>query len=500
MRLYLKSFAVPILLFSLLFTAFACAGEPAGTAETSGEAVTEGTGTTAAESAGSEYTYPDLNLGGKEIFILNMDAYWGMYVTVSPDALTGEVLNDAVYARNRSVEEKFGCVIRDAKIDSKNSFDAIVKAGRNAVLAGDGTYDVMYLPINQITALLTDGSFLNLYGLPELQLDESWWDSAYNSAAAIGDKLYFASGDLHLMAYDSTWCIFFNENILADKGLGMPYDAVRAGSWTLDELTRYCRTAANLNDSASFSWDQSGSAVYGLSTHPHSPDKFVLGAGEKYVRKDDSGIPVLSAGGERYYGVIEKLAALLDTADGTSIESDADDFNAGKGGYMYVFANRRSAFLTAEIKAAQLLRDMEDTFGILPFPKYDESQESYRSALMSDLLVMTLPVTNTSASETAAVLDALCYESSRQVIPVYFDITVSQKGLRNDDSIEMMEIMRSSRDADISAIFAWNNSLVGAVRQKVFKGESSVASDIEKYGGQISEDIAELLEAFGIPE
>lgn len=499
MRLCFKSSSALILLLSLLAAFISCADEAAASPENTGETGTEAAVSPGEETGGPEYAYPELSLGGKEIFFLNMDAYWGMYVTISPDALTGEVLNDAVYARNRSVEEKFGCVIKDAKIVSKNSFDAVVKAGRNAVLAADGTYDVMYLPINQITALLTEGSFRNLYDLPELRLDESWWDSAYNSAAAIGDKLYFASGDLHLMAYDSTWCIFFNEKILADNGLDMPYDLVRAGSWTLDELTRYCAAAADLNGSASFAWDQNGSAVYGLSTHPHSPDKFVLSAGEKYVRKD-SGIPVFSAGSERYYGVIEKLAALLDTADGTSIESDADDFNAGKGGYMYVFANRRSAFLTAEIKAAQLLRDMEDTFGILPFPKYDENQESYRSALMSDLLVMTVPVTNTEAADTAAVVDALCYESSRQVIPVYFDITVSQKGLRNDDSIEMMEIMRSSRDADISAIFAWNNNLVNAVRMKVFKGESSVASDIEKYGGQISADIAELLEAFGIQE
>lgn len=481
------SFAAAVIAAAVLFVS--CAADT-GTSETE----TMSAETTLAAETEAEYVYED-DFGGAEINILNMDAYWGMYVTVVPEDIIGEALNDAVYERSTLVEQKLNCVIKDTRTPSSNNFDSVKTLGRNAVLAGEDIYDVMYLPINQMTSLVTDGYFYNLLDIAQLRLDEKWWDGPYNSASMIGDKLYFASGDLHLMAYDSSWCIFFNEDMLKNHNLDMPYGKVRSGEWTIDELHAYCKAIANLNSDADFAWDQNGTAVYGLSTHPHAPDKFIFSTGERYVMTDESHMPYFSGGTERFFGVVEKLAALLGS-QGVTHNSDSDDFNAAKGGYVYLFANARAAFLTAEIKAAQLLRDMEQTFGILPFPKYDANQAGYSSALMSDLLVMTIPVTNNDASMTSVILDALSYESYRSVIPVYYNTTVSQKGLRNDDSIEMMQIMSSGRGADMAVVYSWNADLVNSLRTKLFKGDSAAASDIEKYKSKIEANIAELLEAF----
>lgn len=484
------SLAAAVIAVAVLFAS--CNADASGTNET--DAIPARTAP-AAETE-PEYVYAD-DLGGAEINILNMDAYWGMYVTVSPGDIIGEALNDAVYERNTLVEQKLNCIVKDTRTPSSNSFDSVKNLGRNAVLAGDDIYDVMYLPINQMTSLVTDGYFYNLLEIPQLRLDEEWWDGRYNGSSMIGNKLYFAAGDLHLMAYDSTWCIFFNEDMLKNHNLDMPYGKVRSGEWTIDELNEYCRATANLNSDADFGWDQNGTAVYGLSTHPHAPDKFIFSTGERYVTTDDGHIPYFSGGTERFFGVIDKLAALLGTP-GVTHNADYDDFNAASGGYVYLFASARAAFLTAEIKAAQLLRDMEQTFGILPFPKYDANQTGYSSALMSDLLVMTIPVTNNDAAMTSVILDALSYESYRSVIPVYYNTTVSQKGLRNDDSIEMMRIMSSSRGVDIAVVYSWNADLVNTLRTKLFKGDSAVASDIEKHKTKIETNIAELLEAFAV--
>ena len=40
----------------------------------------------------------------------------------------------------------------------------------------------------------------------------------------------------------------------------------------------------------------------------------------------------------------------------------------------------------------------------------------------------------------AAMIDALTYRSYETVLPVYYENRVAQKGLRNEDSIEMLGI------------------------------------------------------------
>ena len=41
------------------------------------------------------------------------------------------------------------------------------------------------------------------------------------------------------------------------------------------------------------------------------------------------------------------------------------------------FMNGQGLFLTESIGEAHIMREMRDDFGILPYPKYDEAQESY---------------------------------------------------------------------------------------------------------------------------
>ena len=43
------------------------------------------------------------------------------------------------------------------------------------------------------------------------------------------------------------------------------------------------------------------------------------------------------------------------------------------------FMNGQGLFLTESIGEAHIMREMRDDFGILPYPKYDEAQESYQT-------------------------------------------------------------------------------------------------------------------------
>ncbi|NLZ37692.1 MAG: extracellular solute-binding protein [Clostridiales bacterium] len=450
-------------------------------------------------AAETESLIPNVDLGGESYTILNLHSYWGMYTTICPEELNGEVLNDAVYLRNQRLEQALNCKIIDTRTgtegDYGNNIDSNNSIGKKSVLSGDDSYDVMYLSPTTVANEMAQGYFLNLYSLENFNLDAEYWDTAYNDSSKIGENLYCASGDAHLMGYDSSWCLFFNENMLEKYGLEMPYDLVRQGKWTIDSLFEYCNAVTNLNGDQSYKWEQNGNSVYGLSAHPNAPDKIIYASGERYIKTNEEGLPYFSAGSERFYDVCTKVANLFGT-EGVTFNAHWDDFNASTGGYVYLFTTNRSAFLTAEIKAAQLMRDMDDTFGMLPLPKFDESQDEYQTTMMGNFCSMLIPVTNARSEDTALVMDTLAMLSHDEVIPVYYDSTVSQKGLRNEDSIEMLKIMRASRGVDMAVVYDWNADLASALRTKFAKGDADIASLIERHQKPIEAKMQKMIDLY----
>lgn len=458
-----------------------------------GKGYAETAAETAADTAGL-YPYEKQDLGGYTLRIYNIDDLWDMFVKIDTEATDGEILNDTLYKRNRQAESDLNFVIEETRLFA-DDFTAHNKTIQNAVLAGEDTYDITYAGINSTPALITEGFFRNLLDLDGLHLEDEWWDPIVTKNAIIDDCLYFATSPMQMMPYDSAWILFFNEDIMAANDLEKPYDLVREGKWTLDALNAYIKPIANLNGDSSFVWNANGNAFYGMSCHPNAPDHFLISAGETIVETANDGTLVFTAEGERFHRAVSALASVFDKTAGGSLEAHTTDFDAELGGYMHVFHSGRSLFLTAEIKAAQLLRDMEATFGMVPIPKLDEQQEMYLGDFVSSCVFYAIPVTNTHLTETAAASDYLSYLSNRDLLPVYYNTVVEQKGLRNQDSIEMLDIVLSSKTVDLSTLFGWNASLVSSLRAKYFSGNDDVASIIEREKKKIDKSIADTLEA-----
>ena len=137
---------------------------------------------------------------------------------------------------------------------------------------------------------------------------------------------------------------------------------------------------------------------------------------------------------------------------------------------------------------------MEDTFGLLPFPKLDENQENYRTEVNSSSCLLTLPATLDNPSRAGIILDALTYESYANVLPAYYDITLSQKGLRNEESIEMLNIVRDTRDIDFALMFGLTTDLSNALKSMVTAGQNNAASIIAEQSTVVQNNLDKLIE------
>ncbi|MBQ3591349.1 MAG: hypothetical protein II979_05355, partial [Clostridia bacterium] len=256
---------------------FSCAGETAD--ETTADAGAGGENAAVDAETEPGWQYPDVDYQGGEYRILNFDQLWNMYIHMDAAEQTGEPLNDAVYNRNRTVEEALNCKIveKNLECDSANTVTMLTDEAKTTIMAGEDEYDIMCLPVEKNLSLITEGYMMDLMASDGLELQETWWDQFIIDAVTLDGKLYFVSGAANLMAFDSMWALFFNEDIMADHNLEKPYDLVREGKWTLDALMEYCSAVANLNGDDNFKWNKDGNAFYGISLHDSgAPEKFLF--------------------------------------------------------------------------------------------------------------------------------------------------------------------------------------------------------------------------------
>jgi len=463
-----------------MMAATSCASD-ADTSDTgAAESNTEAADTAVSESAEASdteaYEFPDIDLGGGDFTVANSETgTWGHYFHIDFEEATGEVLDDAVYARNRKLEEDYNLKL---KVHEEN-IDKLFETLNTAIMSGEDLCDVAYIRSNKLSTMITSGGLYDLASIDGMNLNEEWWDQAVVENSRIGEDgtLFFASNYFSLMSFDGTVCTYINETMLNNLGMDKPYDLVRSGSWTLDALYEYTAAGKNLNGDESFAWDADGSSVYGLATWSNGVFALMRGCDAIFTQIDADGVPVITAGNEHFLNVCEKLASGLCAKNDEFI--NVNEAAPSPKNYEEIFKNGRALMVVAQIKTSSKYRALDDTFGMLPLPKYDENQENYVSFMPESCTMMCMPMTNGNPEQTAALIDAFSYVSYRDVLPVYYEVNVSQKGLRNEESIEMLDLIRQTRVCEIGSVFGWTTTMQNNVMLAVAAGNGSVASTVE---------------------
>ena len=251
-----------VLLAAMILSVFSCGND--GNTVKQNEDTSEDNQSSAEETTNAlGYVFPELDCGQDTFTIMNVENVWDMYTYIDFEQQTGEQLDDAVYNRNRRVEDLFNVKLNVMDVFIGELADKV----KNSVASNDGEYDAAYIAGEAITPLITEGMLTDMTTVPGLQLDKSWWNQSVLDSARVGDNgaVFFAVSDLSLTAFELTWCLMFNETIMEKMNIDKPYALVRDGKWTLDELKKYVSAGANLNSDDSFKWQRDGNSVYGLT-------------------------------------------------------------------------------------------------------------------------------------------------------------------------------------------------------------------------------------------
>ncbi len=446
-----------------------------------------------ADETEAHYPYEIAKYGGHTFTFLNCeDDHWaGANHIVDYEELTGEPVSDAIYSRNRLVEEEMEVVFKVEKDALGNLYGKM----STAVNAGDDIYDVAYIPLLYgSTVTLTGDYTLNLHTVESLNLTEEWWNQSYIESATIGTgerkTLHAITDYVNLMGYAYGNILYFNKDMVTNYQLEMPYDAVRNGTWTYDRMfTTYTTSVVSLNGDTDFSAKQGGTALYSFA-FPHAEGSMSMlnGAGQYFVSKDNDGMPVLNTANNTLVDAYDKMTSYL-SQPGYSVMYNTAEYSS-----KMIFSEGRAMFYQSSLglSSSADFRSLELEYGLLPLPKFTEEQNRYYTMVSQYTSSLNIPIVAGDVARTGAIIDYLAYMSYQDVIPTFMN-ALCYKGIRDDDSIEMLELLLTTQTADIGFLYGWTNTILTDLCNKAIEGNTAFASTVAKQSKALEKQIEKFV-------
>ncbi|MHB1153120.1 MAG: hypothetical protein ACYCWE_16045 [Eubacteriales bacterium] len=400
------------------------------------------------------YDLPVNDYGGYDFVFLvrefDGNGYWGSQ-EVFAEEQNAVPVNDAVFNRNLVIFEKYN--VKISEVRSTDPYGNINKT----VSAADHAYDCVMPNTINAASLTLKNALVPFDSLPHIDLSQSWWEQSSNEQLTIANRLYFAMGDLNILDNEATYVMMFNKDVSNSHNITDLYDSVRNNVWTYDKLGEtIALVSADLDGNGKYDINDR----FGLLTDTLAiKNGLFYASGISFFSKDENDLPVLTGDVERAVSVLEKLLSITSEKANTMLASDLKGISdPWTNGLNKMFKEGNGLFYAIGLTVINKMRDMDSDFGIVPYPKYDENQENYISYVAAHCTnCVAVPVTCTDFDMTSLILESMSYESKYTVMPAYYDVTITNKTMRDAESAEMLDIIFAHRGWDMAEIYNWGS-------------------------------------------
>ncbi len=364
----------------LLLTTAACGtntttSSGAADPETSVSAVSEVSETSEGSETGEEEDIPNFN--GARVCL----ATWGDSTYAPPDNEEGE--REAAW--RAEMEEKYNFKLEYVTLPN-DGYEAAVVA---SCVAGEPVADAFDIMMDYTTGMMAKGL---LYPLDEIQS----WDmvNGDNVLAAAAKAMTWSDGHTYGVKmqegpfFDMKCITLFNKRIADDLGIDI-YADYENGDWTWAKMREYASMATKDNDGdgENDTWGWVGSEALMTLNYVGS-----------------TGTELLDADHKVHYNTPEVVSALEESAAMKNFWYPVNDY-----AYQQKFAEGGALFMGA-VQPWEMysLSEMEDDFGLVPFPIPEKGDDFYTIA--DSVTVTVIPKNATDPEATAFVLKLLAEE------------------------------------------------------------------------------------------
>ena len=489
----LKPFVFAFLFVAVILAAFSCSQDaqndqniPAARDDEQNEDETAEAG----RESVSDSVPSDLKFPGQTFTILSREEFMFGY-EMGVEKEDGDIVNDTIYKRNKSVEGRFDITVDVIKIPGiwgkEADFNNTVK---NSVKSGDDIYDLVAGYAYFITPLAAEGNFLNWKKVPYIDENAPWWSSDLVDKTNIDGKLYFVTGDLSLTFISNLTCLFFNKRIQGEYGLEDLYQLVFEGKWTYSKMFEVCKGV--YKDVNGNGIKDEGDIFGAALAHGNTCEAVFASQNQPITQKGDDGYPCLVLNSPKTVQIVENMMELFYENPGIYSFPETTEYPERT-----IFKNGQSLMANGYINTAEQFRDMTDDFGVLPYPKFDEAQDAYMSHSQDAFSFFCIPSTCANYEFAGAVTEALAAESYRSLTPAYFETAMKIKYSRDDTTSQVLDIITAGAKFDFAFVNSNSmNNIVHIFRELTNSKSKDFVSLYEKKEPAYQKALDKLLDAY----
>lgn len=376
---------------------------------------------------------PERNWENDEFKILITAAYQSYYEMGDESE---SPVDQAGFERNLAAEEKYGVAIEYIVYDGNSSNSApLVTAIRTAAESED-PFDLCMAQASYMMPLASEGYFTNVLNNQYMHMDKEWYHQSINEMTVIGNKQYAFSNEFISSQIGSVMVLHFNKTMYKNRGFTENlYDLVDNKQWTYDKMYSLVQGLyQNLDEDDDV---KSQADQFGIVGAPQIINCLMRGMGNLPVVKDKNNEWSI----DHYYSdrlikSFDKMMLLWQSNDSLRLPANADNAK--------IFAEGRSLFMSVSLGVMfwDDMKNMTIDNGILPFPLYDEQQETYYHSLQRWELNYIPKVAD--VERAAIVSEYLAFLSYRDFLPVYWNEAILVRKSDTEDDMRMLNLIRDT--------------------------------------------------------
>lgn len=345
------------------------------------------------------------------------------------------------------VEERFAVEIG---VNTQPGILELDKAAASSVLSGEDAYDII-IPhqIQSGPGFINQHIITDWNDIPYIDTEKPWWNQSINETINILGKQFYIAGSITV---PSPFCLFFNKQYVDDFNLDDIYTTVNEGRWTLDYMTGIAHTiSSDIDGDGKFTVNDR----YGMSfNNDNQTLNFMYGCNQLSVVINEEGYPDINVSNDKMLTIINKVYDLIyndNTTWYTTYATSSEAIDMFRAGNVFLLGSAVSNAIT--------MRDAEVNFGIIPYPKFEEEQQDYHTHVDAWNGMLCVPVTAGDLERTGIITEAMAAYTYKIVTPAYYEVALTSKYLRDEESVEMLDYIFDGILYDFGYIFdSWKGT------------------------------------------
>ncbi|MBR6515021.1 MAG: extracellular solute-binding protein [Clostridia bacterium] len=331
--------------------------------------------------------------------------------------------NSILKLHNALFEKKYSTRL----VQFEDNSDTVLRSAQVNMLAGVHYADLLSIPQKDLGSFAARGVLLKTQSVIGGDFNKAWYDTVMMSQAARGSESYGIYGEFN-RDIRSYYCLYVNRDLLRSAGLSMPYDKVKEGSWTWDELIAMLRINTDINANAGLA-----ASDLGLLTRT-----VYKSGGGSFTDTGYAKTPALAYNNERTAGIISLLRSI---GGQKTLYNDSAESGSARGDFM----QGNALFYIGTVGEMEIITTMSPDWCILPLPKTVASNDTYYSYVSPDHAVITVYAGST-CKDMAAALDGLYAAAMGGYLSDAYYYELIDTSIRDSSALDMMDYICGIKD------------------------------------------------------